>query len=179
MAQVLFVYELSNLFVLSAIGFIFRPREHSPFFLMIPATIQDDRTRPIPMIEGTDDEDCKAEVELQPLLNRREGNENTHETSAIHTIKLMFVRNPNNSVNVGISPSPGHFLGERPPIQPSTQASTNRHNSRNNNRIVVPTNGNNNGNNTTVGSPGRVGTRGNNGQVLENAVEMGMLANHP
>ena len=34
---VLVAYEVSNLVILGTIGWIFRPREHSPFFFMVPA----------------------------------------------------------------------------------------------------------------------------------------------
>lgn len=58
------------------------------------------------MIEGTYDEDIQGEVELQPLLNPRD-----QENPTINPTRLMFVRNPNQTINVGISPSPSHLLG--------------------------------------------------------------------
>ncbi len=65
------------------------------------------------MIEGTeDDESPHAEVELHPLLHSRdndpEGQENP--VPARHPTRIVLVKNPNQTINVGISPSPAHLL---------------------------------------------------------------------
>jgi hypothetical protein len=139
--KVLIAYELSDLLILGLFGFLFRPREHSPFFLMVPATIQDDRTRslslslspsqprrPIPMIEGTDDEEHQSEVELHPLLHPRES-QGHEQDNPINQVRLLFLRNPNQTVNVAISPFPARLLGGPSPahqsrrgVAPSTAA---------------------------------------------------------
>ena len=138
------------------------------------------------MIEGTDDEDCKAEVELQPLLHHRDGNETVQENSAIHTTRLMFVRHPNHRVNVGISPSPAHILGDRNhPLNPQGQGQGQRHSSRNSNRAIAPvagTNGNGGaGGNVTGGGGGTRGTNNNGtgGASGAGGVEMGMMVSYP
>ena len=50
--MVLLTYELSNLLILGSIGVVFRPQEYSPFFIMVPARLNDERIRPIPILEG-------------------------------------------------------------------------------------------------------------------------------
>ena len=43
--HVLLGYELSNMVILGMMGFVFRPQEFSPFFFMVPARLNDTRTR--------------------------------------------------------------------------------------------------------------------------------------
>lgn len=38
-------YELSNVVIVACVGYLFRPREHSPFFFMVPARLTDTTTR--------------------------------------------------------------------------------------------------------------------------------------
>jgi hypothetical protein len=42
---VLLGYEISNVIILGVIGIAFRPQEYSPFFFMVPARLDDTRTR--------------------------------------------------------------------------------------------------------------------------------------
>jgi hypothetical protein len=65
------------------------------------------------MIEGDDDGGSPCEVELHPLLHPRDRH-GEQENPAINPTRLMFVRNPNQTINVGISPSPAHILGAPP-----------------------------------------------------------------
>lgn len=154
------------------------------------------------MIEGTDDEDCKTEIELQPLLHQREGQETVQENPAYQT-KIMFVRHPNKSVNVGISPSPAHILGDRQPNQAQQQQqqqqNQQRQNNRNSNRTIVPTtangvaaptggnninnntNNNNNNNMNNMNNNNNSGARGtgNPGRNLEEGVELRPRIGYP
>ncbi|CAM5999352.1 unnamed protein product [Sphagnum balticum] len=43
--NILFLYEISNFLLNAIIGYLFRPREYSPFFFMVPAQASDVRTR--------------------------------------------------------------------------------------------------------------------------------------
>lgn len=75
---VLTVYEVSNLTILGTIGWIFRPREFSPFFFMVPTSQRTEQgAQQIPFLEmGCLDEDyyeaasptSSAVVELGPLI---------------------------------------------------------------------------------------------------------------
>lgn len=76
---VLTVYEVSNLTILGTIGWIFRPREFSPFFFMVPTSQRAEQgAQQIPFLEmGIEtQDDCyessstsSAIVELGPLLD--------------------------------------------------------------------------------------------------------------
>lgn len=70
---VLVVYEVSNLLLLGTLGWIFRPREHSPFFYMVPARplIEDGEPHSLPFFEiinGGCVGDGEALIELAPLI---------------------------------------------------------------------------------------------------------------
>lgn len=39
------IYEISNVLILLAVGWLFRPREYSPFFFMVPAQFTENGTR--------------------------------------------------------------------------------------------------------------------------------------
>ena len=97
---VLSVYEISDLVICGLVFFLFRPRDFSPFFFMVPATLNDNRTRPIPIIEASDDTKESAEIEIAPLLrshNQSVGRDNNND-------KMVVVRNPGGEVMVGMSP---------------------------------------------------------------------------
>jgi len=94
---VLLAYEISNVIILFSLGWTFRPREYSPFFFMIPARLTDDRTRPIPVLEANDEAVDDAEVELMSLMQA--------EDVVFAPSKMIIVRNPSQSVTVGISAS--------------------------------------------------------------------------
>eukprot|EP00602_Paraphysomonas_sp_CaronLab_P000814 CAMPEP_0185029002 /NCGR_PEP_ID=MMETSP1103-20130426/15091_1 /TAXON_ID=36769 /ORGANISM="Paraphysomonas bandaiensis, Strain Caron Lab Isolate" /LENGTH=504 /DNA_ID=CAMNT_0027563601 /DNA_START=64 /DNA_END=1578 /DNA_ORIENTATION=+ len=113
MWKVLLVYEVSNLLILGTVGYIFRPREYSPFFFMVQATMNDNRTRPIPLIEGTEDSGNDAEIELSPLLQSQ--NSDPSRVSP-NTAKMVLIRNPNNTMTVGVSAANSHSRG--PSFQP-------------------------------------------------------------
>lgn len=42
---VLLIYEVSNLSLFFVIGYMFRPRVHSPYFFMVPVRLTDERMR--------------------------------------------------------------------------------------------------------------------------------------
>ena len=44
---VLLGYEISNVIILGSMGIVFRPQEYSPFFFMVPARLNDTRTRSV------------------------------------------------------------------------------------------------------------------------------------
>lgn len=69
------------------------------------------------MIEGTDDEETQSEVELHPLLHPRDNPQ--EQDNPINPIRLMFLRNPNQTVNVAISPFPARILGGPSPSHQS------------------------------------------------------------
>ena len=103
--KTLCVYEVANMLIFLGIGFMFRPREYSPFFFMVPARMNDVRTRAIATIEATD-EDCNTEeVELAPLI-LPEGmistRANGRRQAAIPN-SMVLIRNPDQVVSVGIS----------------------------------------------------------------------------
>lgn len=88
------VYEISNVVIVGLIGYLFRPQIHSPFFFMVPATINDDRSRPIPMIVATDEESADIDADLLPLLPPQ-----MNEVPK----QMIFVKNPNEAMSIGIS----------------------------------------------------------------------------
>lgn len=96
---VLTVYEVCDLVICGLIFFIFRPRNHSPFFFMVPATLNDTRTRPIPIIEAIDDDSELAEIEIAPLLGAQRNPNNSNSND-----KMVIIRNPGGDVMVGMSP---------------------------------------------------------------------------
>lgn len=100
---VLTVYEICDLVICGLIFFVFRPREFSPFFFMMPATLNDNRTRPIPIIEALDDDKEMAEIEISPLLDMNR-NPNRTPSSGDRSDKMVIVRNPAGDVMVGLSP---------------------------------------------------------------------------
>lgn len=108
---VLTVYEICDLVICGLIFFVFRPRDHSPFFFMVPATLNDTRTRPIPIIEADDWEGESselAEIEIAPLLGVQRGNSNINNSNNSsnngNNDKMVIVRNPGGDVMVGMSP---------------------------------------------------------------------------
>ena len=103
--KTLCVYEVSNVLIFLGIGLIFRPREHSPFFFMVPARMDDVRTRAIATIQATDDDLDGDEVELAPLIvsegySSREGTR--RRVSAVPS-SMVIIRNPSSSISVGVS----------------------------------------------------------------------------
>jgi hypothetical protein len=101
---VLAVYEICGLVICGTIFFVFRPRDHSPFFFMVPATLHDTRTRPIPIIEGTDDDSDMAEIEISPLLGAHRNVNRSMNSNHDRNDKMVIVRNPGGDVMVGMSP---------------------------------------------------------------------------
>jgi hypothetical protein len=89
--KVLLAYEISNLCILGTIGVIFRPQEFSPFFFMVPARLNDERTRPIPIVEAAEDTTAGPEVDLAPLLNHPQGLVDAPG-------KMIIVKNPDSAV---------------------------------------------------------------------------------
>jgi hypothetical protein len=99
------VYEVSNMLIFLTMGLIFRPREHSPFFFMIPARLDDARTRAIATIEATDNDCDEAEVELAPLILHEgiSGHDGSQRRIAAIPQCMIIIRNPDKGVSVGIS----------------------------------------------------------------------------
>ena len=95
---VLTIYEIFDLIICGLVFFIFRPREYSPFFFMAPATLNDNRIRPIPIIEALDDDKESAEIEVAPLLGAHSRNSRHHGQD-----KMVIIRNPSGNVVVGMS----------------------------------------------------------------------------
>lgn len=54
--SILLVYEISNAIILGYLGYIFRPREYSPFFFMVSARRDSIRNGPIVILEACYDE---------------------------------------------------------------------------------------------------------------------------
>lgn len=103
--KTLCVYEVSNMLIFLAIGFMFRPREYSPFFFMVPARMNDARTRAIATIEASEEGCDTEEVELAPLIltegmSSRDGN---IRRQAPIPNSMILIRNPDKAVYVGIS----------------------------------------------------------------------------
>lgn len=95
---VLLAYELSNLLVLATMGFVFRPQEYSPFFFMVPARLNDVRTRPIPILEAADDAAADdPEVELSALL---QGSEGLAGLATAHGNKMVVLRHPDHGTHL-------------------------------------------------------------------------------
>ena len=101
--QTLAVYEVSNVLIFLGIGIIFRPRVYSPFFFMVPARMDDARTRTIATIEATDEDCDAAEVELAPLLIYDEPSSGSRRRIAPIPSSMILIRNPDKAVSVGIS----------------------------------------------------------------------------
>jgi hypothetical protein len=83
---VLVAYEVSNLMILGTIGWVFRPREHSPFFFMVPTRLtggpngQQQQQQNIPFLElaqsdAADDDGATAAalIELTSLIPQAAG----------------------------------------------------------------------------------------------------------
>jgi len=109
---VLLIYEVSNMIILFTIGWIFRPREHSPYFFMVPARAIDDNTvsRPTPVIEvGKVSEDGDDEGDF--LTENRSNGRNAKDSFAIELAPLLsemsgemiIIRNPDSTVSLGQS----------------------------------------------------------------------------
>ena len=121
-------YEISTVFMIVSIGYIFRPREYSPFFFMTPTTMADQRIRPTPIIEvdlkslalETESEfnsttDGTVEIELQPLLPR--------VNSSNMPQKMMMVKMPDHHVSIAVS------VAKRQPQSRPVQAQSTRRSS--------------------------------------------------
>lgn len=72
---VLVSYEVSNVLILGTMGWIFRPRQFSPFFFMVPARMTENGVQRIPFLEisaspdhGSSADDSSAIIELAPLI---------------------------------------------------------------------------------------------------------------
>lgn len=102
---VLTVYEICDLIICGSLFFVFRPRNHSPFFFMVPASLNDNRTRPIPIIEATEDGQDSAEVEISPLLGHRTRGHGGRTNDCDFNDKMVIVRNPGGDIVVGRSPA--------------------------------------------------------------------------
>lgn len=102
LAGALFTYELSHLVIFFCIGYIFRPREYSPFFFMQPARMNDARTRAIATIEAVEEDGDEDEVELAPLILTAT-NRSSHRRQQSIPASMIIIRNPDKQMHVGVS----------------------------------------------------------------------------
>lgn len=98
-------YEVSNVCIFVIIGYIFRPTEYSPFFFMVPARMNDARTRAIATIEAADDDYHENEVDLAPLLppESMSSREGSRRRVASIPSSMILIRTPDKVVSVGVS----------------------------------------------------------------------------
>ena len=104
---VLLAYEMSNLLIIACMGVVFRPQEYSPFFFMVPARLNDVRTRPIPILEAADDAAADdPEVELNALL---QGSEGLAGLATAHANKVVVLRHPDHGTHARRRSNPTLF----------------------------------------------------------------------
>lgn len=99
LAAAMFTYELSHLLIFLSIGYIFRPREYSPFFFMLPARMNDARTRAIATVEATEEDGDENEVELAPLILSAASRSSHRSVPA----SMIIIRTPDKQMHVGVS----------------------------------------------------------------------------
>lgn len=120
---ILVSYEVSNLLILGTIGWIFRPRQFSPFFFMVPARLAENGSQRVPMLDisppvigtkrdgfyyssgsGDVDDDEAAVIELAPLIPLASGAASTAIGGAESHLMVVI----NEPVH---SPSSKYFIG--------------------------------------------------------------------
>ena len=105
---VLVAYETSNLLILGTLGWIFRPREHSPFFYMVPVgghgRMPGENGQPnIPFLEMMPGEDedqgdhsyLSSLIELAPLIQNTPGAVSTAIGGTVPQ-QLILITEPTN-----------------------------------------------------------------------------------
>jgi len=114
---VLLAYEVSNMIIIFAIGWIFRPREHSPYFFMVPARMNDATAanRPMPIIEvGEKEEEAEDEEAMDAgtgkLKDSKSGGERDSKRRLAVELapllpdsrgKLIVIRHPDRTCSIG------------------------------------------------------------------------------
>lgn len=94
-------FEISQIVLVAIIGFYFRPREFSPFFFMVPTTMNDQRARPTPIVEVNIDKSLGmepndgGEVDVSPLLRQT-------RTQGPPPSTMIFLKQPDGNIQMGV-----------------------------------------------------------------------------
>ena len=117
------IYEIGNFIAISIIGYYFRPRPYSPFFLMEPrifpnrvAGVGDrDDDRLLTVVKAIKSDMVSSEVELNPLVPVTHPMRHNHcETMQQRILstgsRLMVLQNINDDISIGVCSSVGERI---------------------------------------------------------------------